>query len=146
MLDQQAYVAVDAGKQADAEVIQAFKSHPVHSVSLAQLSQGRQPAIQASQASLLSAKYVGAALSARERGDGVVLESASLLPAYDSGFSSTPQPSTPHPCPFPLQALAACAAMRPSVDISVGGDNDNTGVGAGAARTDFRSVAATTAA
>ncbi|KAI3428456.1 hypothetical protein D9Q98_007282 [Chlorella vulgaris] len=73
VLDQQAYVAVDAGKQTDAEVIQAFKSHPVHS------------------------------------------------------------------------ALAACAAMRPSVDISVGGDNDNTGVGAGAARTDFRSVAATVA-
>lgn len=32
ILDQQAYVAVDAGKQADAEVIQAFKSHPVHKV------------------------------------------------------------------------------------------------------------------
>jgi len=73
ILDQQAYVAVDSGKQADSEVIQAFKSHPVHA------------------------------------------------------------------------ALAACAAMRPSVDISVGGDNDNTGVGAGAARTDFRSVAATVA-
>jgi ketol-acid reductoisomerase len=56
-------------------------------------------------------------------------------------------------CPLPQafkshpvhSALAACAAMRPSVDISVGGDNDNTGVGAGAARTDFRSVAATVA-
>jgi hypothetical protein len=41
VLDQQAYVAVDAGKQADAEVIQAFKSHPVHSVSGAQLSSGQ---------------------------------------------------------------------------------------------------------
>jgi ketol-acid reductoisomerase len=73
ILDQQAYVSVDAGTQANPEVIQAFKSHPVH------------------------------------------------------------------------KALAACAAMRPSVDISVGGDNDTTGVGAGAARTEFRSVAATTA-
>ncbi|PSC69959.1 acetohydroxy acid isomeroreductase isoform B [Micractinium conductrix] len=74
ILDQQAYVAVDAGKQADAETIQAFKSHPVHG------------------------------------------------------------------------ALAECSRMRPSVDISVGVDGDNTGVGAGAARTEFRSVAATATA
>lgn len=45
----------------------------------------------------------------------------------------------------PPQALAACAEMRPPVDISVGGDGDDTGVGAGAARTDFRSVAASVA-
>lgn len=32
ILDQQAYVAVDAGKEANPEVIQAFKSHPVHKV------------------------------------------------------------------------------------------------------------------
>jgi len=32
ILDQQAYVAVDAGTQANPEVIQAFKSHPVHKV------------------------------------------------------------------------------------------------------------------
>ena len=73
VLDQQAYVAVDAGAQARPEAIAAFVAHPVHA------------------------------------------------------------------------ALAACAAMRPSVDISVGGDGDNTGVGAGAARTEFRSTAATTA-
>ena len=45
-----------------------------------------------------------------------------------------------------LQALAACAEMRPPVDISVGVEGDSTGVGAGAARTEFRSVAATAAA
>ena len=66
-------MAVDAGKPADAETLQAFKSHPVHA------------------------------------------------------------------------ALAACAAMRPSVDIAVGVEGDDTGVGAGAARTEFRSVAASTA-
>jgi len=73
ILDQQAYVAVDAGVPASPEAIAAFTSHPVHS------------------------------------------------------------------------ALAACSAMRPSVDISVGGDGDSTGVGAGAARTEFRSTAATVA-
>lgn len=40
------------------------------------------------------------------------------------------------------QALASCSEMRPSVDISVGGEGDDTGVGAGAARTEFRSTAA----
>lgn len=71
VLDQQAYVAVDNGAPANPEVIQSFKSHPVHA------------------------------------------------------------------------ALAACAEMRPPVDISVGGEGDSTGVGAGAARTEFRSTAAT---
>ncbi|GAB4814450.1 hypothetical protein N2152v2_001496 [Parachlorella kessleri] len=74
ILEQQAYVAVDNDEPVDTEVLQAFKSHPVH------------------------------------------------------------------------KALAACAEMRPPVDISVGVEGDSTGVGAGAARTEFRSVAATAAA
>jgi ketol-acid reductoisomerase len=45
--------------------------------------------------------------------------------------------------PHLLQALAACAELRPPVDIAVGVEGDSTGVGAGAARTEFRSVAAT---
>jgi ketol-acid reductoisomerase len=42
-------------------------------------------------------------------------------------------------------ALATCSTMRPAVDISVGGEGSTVGVGAGAARTEFRSTAATVA-
>lgn len=65
--------------------------------------------------------------------------------AVDAGAAADPETIAAFKAHPVHAALAACAAMRPSVDIAVGVEGDSTGVGAGAARTEFRSVAATTA-
>ena len=66
--------------------------------------------------------------------------------AVDAGVATDPEVIAAFKAHKVHSALATCSELRPSVDISVGGDNDNTGVGAGAARTEFRSTAATAAA
>ena len=108
ILDQQAYVAVDAGKEANPEVIQAFKSHPVHKVGEA----GCGAAVQS---------WAGES-HPLQGWEGMPHVKAQVTPGL------TPPCWIPHRSSL-SQALAACAAMRPPVDISVGGDNDTTGVG-----------------